>query len=146
MFKAPVSHMNQANAIVPPDLPVLRVLPVPDECACCKEDAGRILLGAFEPVAKPRALDGIPEDFCFDQLPDDFDHAAPILERATLRLPLPLPGKIGVHTFFNGPESFTHADRYLLVDPHGAHRISRLRISNSSSPERMRSSIRAVIS
>ncbi|MEM8555711.1 MAG: FAD-binding oxidoreductase, partial [Pseudomonadota bacterium] len=46
-------------------MPVLRV---PDECAYYKEDAGKMLLGAFEPVAKPWALDGIPKDFEFDQL------------------------------------------------------------------------------
>ncbi len=90
-------------------LPVLRV---PDECAYYKEDAGKILLGAFEPAAKPWATDGIPEDFCFDQLPEDFDHFAPILEMATRRMPI--LEKTGIHTFFNGPESFTHDDRYLL--------------------------------
>ena len=26
-------------------------------------------------------MDGIPEDFCFDQLPEDFDHFEPILEK-----------------------------------------------------------------
>ena len=35
------------------ELPVLRV---PDECAYYKEDAGKILLGAFEPNSKPRNL------------------------------------------------------------------------------------------
>ena len=48
-------------------LPVLRV---PDECAYYKEDAGKILLGAFEPVAKPWGMNGISEDFEFDQLPE----------------------------------------------------------------------------
>lgn len=90
-------------------LPVLRV---PDECAYYKEDAGKILLGAFEPVAKPWATGGIPESFCFDQLPEDFDHFAPILEMATRRMPV--LETTGIHTFFNGPESFTHDDRYLL--------------------------------
>lgn len=101
--------VTEASPDVPRNLPVLRV---PDECAYYKEDAGKILLGAFEPVAKPWALDGVPEDFCFDQLPEDFDHFAPILEQATQRVPL--LGRIGIHTFFNGPESFTHDDRYLL--------------------------------
>jgi glycine cleavage system T protein len=90
-------------------LPVLRVL---DEHAYYKEDAGKLLLGAFEPVAKPWAVDGIPEDFCFDQLPDDFEHFAPILEMATKRMPV--LDRIGIHTFFVGPESFTHDDQYLL--------------------------------
>ncbi len=92
-----------------PDLPVLRV---PDECAYYKEDAGKILLGAFEPVAKPWGMDGIPEDFCFDQLPEDFDHFEPILEAAVKRVPT--LADAGIHTFFNGPESFTPDDRYLL--------------------------------
>jgi len=90
-------------------LPVLRV---PDECAYYKEDAGKLLLGAFEPNAKPWGMDGIPEDFCFDQLPEDFDHFEPILEKAVDRLPM--LAEAGIHTFFNGPESFTPDDRYLL--------------------------------
>ena len=91
------------------DLPVLRI---PDECAYYKEDAGKILLGAFEPVAKPWGMDGIPPDFEFDTLPEDFDHFEPILENAVERLPI--LADAGIQTFFNGPESFTPDDRYLL--------------------------------
>lgn len=94
---------------LPRDMPVLRV---PDECAYYKEDAGKLLLGAFEPVAKPWGHDGIPKDFCFDELPPDFDHFAPILEKAVERFPA--LETAGIHTFFNGPESFTPDDRYLL--------------------------------
>ena len=90
-------------------LPVLRV---PDECAYYKEDAGKMMLGAFEPNAKPWARDGIPEDFEFDQLPDDFDHFEPILEAAVSRMPM--LAEAGIHTFFNGPESFTPDDAYHL--------------------------------
>ena len=79
-------------------LPVLRV---PDECAYYKEDAGKLMLGAFEPNAKPWAADGIPDDFEFDQLQEDFDHFEPILEMAVNRIPM--LGKAGIHTFFNGP-------------------------------------------
>ncbi|MEQ8482437.1 MAG: FAD-dependent oxidoreductase [Hoeflea sp.] len=94
------------------DLPRLPVLRVPDECAYYKEDAGKMLLGAFEPVAKPWGMSGISEDFCFDQLPEDFDHFEPILEQAVNRLPL--LASAGIHTFFNGPESFTPDDSYYL--------------------------------
>lgn len=90
-------------------LPVLRV---PDECAYYKEDAGKMLLGAFEPNAKPWAMKGIPDDFCFDQLPEDFDHFEPILEDAVNRMPM--LAEAGIHTFFNGPESFTPDDAYHL--------------------------------
>ncbi len=88
-------------------MPVLRV---PDECAYYKEDAGKMMLGAFEPVAKPWGP--IPADFEFDQLPEDFDHFEPILEQAVNRMPM--LGEAGIHTFFNGPESFTPDDAYHL--------------------------------
>ena len=88
-------------------LPVLRV---PDECAYYKEDAGKILLGAFEPVSKPWGP--IPDNFEFDQLPEDFDHFEPILEMAVNRMPM--LAEAGIHTFFNGPESFTPDDAYHL--------------------------------
>ena len=95
-----------------PDLGQLPVLRVPDECAYYKEDAGKILLGAFEPKAKPWGMGGIPEDFCFDQLPEDFAHFEPILERAVNRMPM--LAETGIQMFFNGPESFTPDDRYYL--------------------------------
>lgn len=95
-----------------PELKQLPVLRVPDECAYYKEDAGKFLLGAFEPNAKPWGMDGIPENFEFDQLPEDFDHFEPILEQAINRLPM--LAEAGIHTFFNGPESFTPDDAYHL--------------------------------
>ena len=95
-----------------PGLARLPVLRVPDECAYYKEDAGKMMLGAFEPVAKPWGMDGIREDFCFDQLPEDFAHFEPILEMGVHRMPM--LGTAGIHTFFNGPESFTPDDRYYV--------------------------------
>ena len=94
---------------LPKNLPVLRA---PDEYTYYKEDAGKLLLGAFEPVAKPWGMEGIPQDFEFTTLPDDFDHFEPILEKAVERLPV--LAESGIQTFFNGPESFTPDDRYLL--------------------------------
>ena len=90
-------------------LPVLRV---PDECAYYKSDAGKMMLGAFEPKAKPWGMNGISEDFEFDTLPEDFEHFEPILEMGMNRVPL--FETAGIHTFFNGPESFTPDDAYYL--------------------------------
>ena len=92
-----------------PDLPVLRD---PDSCAYYKEDAGKLLLGAFEPNAKPWGMDGIPEDFSFDELPEDFDHFMPVLEAAMNRVPA--LQELGIRKFFCGPESFTPDVRYIL--------------------------------
>jgi 4-methylaminobutanoate oxidase (formaldehyde-forming) len=101
--------VTEAHPDIPRNLPVLRV---PDECAYYKEDAGKLLVGFFEPKAKPWATHGIPEDSEFITLPDDWDHVAPELEKAAARVPL--LAKAGIRTFFNGPESFTPDDRYLL--------------------------------
>ncbi|MFN4201523.1 MAG: FAD-dependent oxidoreductase [Tabrizicola sp.] len=92
--------------------PMTPVLRVPDECAYYKQDAGKMMLGAFEPKAKPWGMEGIRKDFEFDTLPEDWDHFMPILEQAMNRMPLFQTA--GIHTFFNGPESFTPDDRYYL--------------------------------
>jgi glycine cleavage system aminomethyltransferase T/glycine/D-amino acid oxidase-like deaminating enzyme len=94
---------------LPGDLPVLRVQ---DECAYYKEDAGKLLVGCFEPVAKPWGMNGIPEDFSFETLPEDYDHFEPILDAATKRVPA--LADAGIQLFFNGPESFTPDDRYYI--------------------------------
>jgi 4-methylaminobutanoate oxidase (formaldehyde-forming) len=94
---------------LPGTLPVLRVQ---DECAYYKEDAGKLLMGCFEPVAKPWGANGIPDDFSFDTLPEDPDHFEPVLEQAVRRVPV--LGSAGIALFFNGPESFTPDDRYYI--------------------------------
>jgi len=95
---------------LPERLPVLRD---PDGYAYFKREAGGCLLvGFFEPVAKPWGMTGIPEDFAFDSLSEDWEHLAPVLESAAERVPL--LREVGIRTFFNGPESFTPDDRYLL--------------------------------
>ena len=86
-------------------LPVLRV---PDECAYYKEDAGKMMLGAFEPNSKPWGKDGIPEDFEFDQLPEDFDHFEPILEKAVNRMPMFLHSELSKEIGDVLSEAFRH--------------------------------------
>ncbi|WP_426426357.1 GcvT family protein [Bradyrhizobium genosp. A] len=90
-------------------LPVLRD---GDACTYFKEDAGKLLVGWFEPIAKPWGMQGIPESFEFDTLPDDLEHIEPLLEGAIRRVPI--LAKTGIQLFFNGPESFTPDDRYML--------------------------------
>ena len=92
-----------------PNTPVLRD---PGGYTYYKEDAGKLLVGAFEPVAKPWGMNGIPEDFSFDTLPEDQEHLVPIFEKAIHRVPR--FESIGIQLFFNGPESFTPDDRYIL--------------------------------
>jgi glycine cleavage system aminomethyltransferase T/glycine/D-amino acid oxidase-like deaminating enzyme len=101
--------VTDASPDIPRNLPVLRV---PDECAYVKEEAGKLLVGFFELAGKPLPDHKVPEDAEFLNLPDDWDHLARELELACERLPI--LKRIGLHSFFNGPESFTPDGRWLL--------------------------------
>ena len=90
-------------------LPVLRDA---DACSYFKEDTGKLLIGWFEPRAKPWAERGIPDGFASEQLPADLAHIEPLFAAAMRRVPA--LESAGVQVFFNGPESFTPDDRYLL--------------------------------
>ena len=94
---------------VPPNLPVLRD---PSSFMYVKEDAGKLLVGAFEPGAKPWGMDGIPDDHEFETLPEDWEHFEPVMENALHRLPI--LEQAGISLFFCGPESFTPDTRYSL--------------------------------
>jgi len=92
-----------------PEMPVLRDY---DHCSYFKFDAGRLLVGAFEPHARPWGVDGIPADFCFGEIAGDFNHFEPMLLGAMRRVPA--LESAGIQKFFCGPESFTPDVRYHL--------------------------------
>ncbi len=96
---------------LPQNLPVLRDY---NACLYLKEDAGKMLVGIFEPNAKPAFRDTgrVPENFSFGEFPDDFDHFEPYLEKSFHRLPI--LESAGIRKFFSGPESFTPDTQYLL--------------------------------
>ena len=92
-----------------PDMPVLRDY---DHCSYFKYDAGKLLVGAFEPHARPWGVGGIPEDFSFGEIAGDFSHFEPVLIDAMRRVPA--LEQAGIQKFFCGPESFTPDVRYHL--------------------------------
>ena len=67
-----------------PELPVLRDY---DHCSYFKYDAGKLLVGAFEPNARLWGAEGIPEDFAFGEIAGDFGHFEPVLLDAMRRVP-----------------------------------------------------------
>ena len=77
-----------------------------------KEETGKLMVGFFEPEAKVWRLDGIPRDFSFGTLDEDWDHVGPVFERSCHRVPA--LADCGVQLFFNGPESFTPDGTYYL--------------------------------
>ena len=94
--------VTEAMAEAVPGLPVLRDT---DGYVYVKEDAGKWLIGAFEPEGKPRPVGSLPPDTPFIELPEDWDHfELPFTKAMEL---LPGLATAGIAKFFNGPESFT---------------------------------------
>ncbi|MFJ5369222.1 FAD-dependent oxidoreductase [Bosea sp. CER48] len=94
---------------VSPNLPVMRD---PDGYIYFKEEVGGLVMGGFEPDAKPWGMDGIPYPFEFQLLPDDWDQFGILMENALQRVPALETAEI--KTFLNGPESFTPDNNFLL--------------------------------
>lgn len=94
---------------VHPDLPVMRD---PDGFIYFKEEVGGLVMGGFEPHAKPWGMNGIPENFEFALLPDDWDQFEILMENALVRVPQLVEAE--VKKFYNGPESFTPDNNFLL--------------------------------
>ncbi len=95
---------------VHPDLPILRD---PDGYTYFKEEVGGLVVGGFEPEAKPWvAPDQLPYPFEFQLLDEDWDHFSVLMESALLRIPA--LHHTGIRKFYNGPESFTPDNQFIL--------------------------------
>jgi glycine cleavage system aminomethyltransferase T/glycine/D-amino acid oxidase-like deaminating enzyme len=92
------------------DLPVLRD---PDGYTYFKEEVGGLVVGGFEPEAKPWvAPDELPYPFEFRLLDEDWDHFAILMDSAIARIPV--LAETGIKKFYNGPESFTPDNQFIL--------------------------------
>ena len=92
-----------------PDAPIVRDT---DGYIYVKEDAGRLLVGSFEPVAKPLPLEKLPAGAEFVELPEDWEHfELPMTNAIEL---LPVLEEAPIRRFLNGPESFTPDNKFVL--------------------------------
>ncbi|WP_006242025.1 GcvT family protein [Mycolicibacterium tusciae] len=95
---------------VHPDLPILRD---PDGYTYFKEEVGGLVIGGFEPEAKPWVSpDQIPYPFEFQLLDEDWEHFEVLMNSALLRIPA--LETTGIKKFYNGPESFTPDNQFIL--------------------------------
>ena len=94
---------------VTPTTPVLRDY---DAYIYIKEDAGKLVVGGFEPVAKPWGMGGIPADHAFALLNEDWEHFEIFMAGALKRVPS--LAEAGIRQFLNGAESFTPDQRYMI--------------------------------
>jgi 4-methylaminobutanoate oxidase (formaldehyde-forming) len=92
------------------DLPILRD---PDGYTYVKEEVGGLVVGGFEPQAKPwLSPQDIPYPFEFQLLEDDWDHFSVLMDSAVHRIPV--LAQTGMRKLYNGPESFTPDNQFLL--------------------------------
>ncbi len=102
--------VTETIAGVHPDLPILRD---PDGYTYFKEEVGGLVIGGFEPEAKPWvAPDKIPYPFEFQLLEEDWEHFEILMENALLRIPA--LEHTGLKKLYNGPESFTPDNQFIL--------------------------------
>jgi sarcosine dehydrogenase len=114
-------HMYIVTGKIPgvhTDLPCLRD---PDGYIYFKEEVGGLLMGGFEPQAKPWGMNGIPDPFEFQLLPDDWDQFEILMQNAIQRVPALETAE--VKRFINGPESFTADNNYIMGEAPGIRRL-----------------------
>jgi 4-methylaminobutanoate oxidase (formaldehyde-forming) len=92
--------------------PMMPVMRDPDGFIYYKEEVGGLLMGGFEPVAKPWKVDPIPADFQFQLLGEDWDQFEPLMKNAIHRTPCLETAEIKM--LLNGPESFTPDGNFIL--------------------------------
>ena len=106
--------VTEAMDFVVPTLPVLRDT---DGYTYMKEDAGKLLIGSFEPRGKPLPIEKLPAEQQFIELQEDWDHfTLPYVKAMEL---IPELENTGINKFMNGPESFTPDDLPCLGEAPG---------------------------
>jgi glycine cleavage system aminomethyltransferase T/glycine/D-amino acid oxidase-like deaminating enzyme len=92
--------------------PMLPVMRDPDGFIYYKEEVGGLVMGGFEPMAKPWRVDPIPSTFQFELLDEDWDQFEPLMKNAMHRTPCMETAEIKM--LLNGPESFTPDGNFVL--------------------------------
>ena len=92
--------------------PMLPVMRDPDGFIYYKEEVGGLVMGGFEPKAKPWTVDPIPSTFRFELLGEDWDQFEPLMTAALHRTPCLETAQIKM--LLNGPESFTPDGNFIL--------------------------------
>jgi glycine cleavage system aminomethyltransferase T/glycine/D-amino acid oxidase-like deaminating enzyme len=92
--------------------PMLPVMRDPDGYIYYKEEVGGLVMGGFEPRAKPWKMDPIPSTFQFQLLDEDWDQFEVLMTNAMHRTPCLETAEIKM--LLNGPESFTPDGNFIL--------------------------------
>lgn len=105
-------HFYIVTGQIPGVHPMLPVMRDPDGYIYYKEEVGGLVMGGFEPQAKPWAMDPIPSTFQFELLGEDWDQFEILMTNAMHRTPCLESAEIKM--LLNGPESFTPDGNFIL--------------------------------
>lgn len=105
-------HFYIVTGKIPGVHPMLPVMRDPDGYIYYKEEVGGLVMGGFEPQAKPWKMDPIPSTFQFELLGEDWDQFEPLMTAALHRTPCLETAEIKM--LLNGPESFTPDGNFIL--------------------------------
>lgn len=113
----PAEHFYVVTGPIDGVHPMLPVMRDPDGFIYYKEEVGGLLMGGFEPLAKPWRVDPIPATFQFQLLDEDWDQFEPLMTNAIHRTPCLETAQIKM--LLNGPESFTPDGNFILGEAPG---------------------------
>ena len=105
-------HFYIVTKEIPGVTPALPVIRDPDGFIYYKEEVGGLVMGGFEPVAKPWNPPRIPDNFEFHLFPEDWDQFQILMENAIHRTPCLETAEVKM--LLNGPESFTGDGNFIL--------------------------------
>lgn len=110
-------HMHVTTTAIDgvyPGMPILRDM---DGFIYFKQEGDGLLMGGFEPTAKPWGMKGIPESFEFTELADDWDQFEIFMTHAIERCPA--MEDAGIVHLTVVPESFTPDNKFMLGEAPG---------------------------
>jgi 4-methylaminobutanoate oxidase (formaldehyde-forming) len=108
----PYAHEFLVTEAFNPPLPALPTLRDPDNLIYYRTEVGGLVMGGYERDPAPWALDGVPDGFEAELLPEDWERFDEILRNSIMRVPAMETAE--VRKLFNGPEAFTPDGEFIL--------------------------------
>ncbi len=108
----PYAHEFLVTEAFDPPLPALPTLRDPDNLIYYRTEVGGLIMGGYERQPQAWALDGVPDGFEAELLPEDWERFDEILQNSVMRVPAMEQAE--VRKLFNGPEAFTPDGEFIL--------------------------------
>jgi glycine cleavage system T protein len=108
----PYAHEFLITEAFDPPLDPLPTLRDPDNLVYWRTEVGGFVMGGYERKPAPWGLDGVPDGFEAQLLPEDWERFEELLENSIRRVPSMETAE--VRKLFNGPEAFTPDGEFIL--------------------------------